>query len=295
MSYLPHTFAPHDVALLTAMADQVGVAIDNARLYESESRRSAHLALINEVARQATSTLDLSDLLNRTAEAIHQSFGYLHVGLYLLDAAHGEAVLHAYVGGYSERQLATYRQSINVGTIGYAARESKTLLANDVTQEPRYICGLPKYKGVAAELSVPITHGGQVIGVLDMQHLERNAFGPDDVQAMEALAVQVGIAIQNARLFEEARQRVAELTALQEIGLQISASLDIWTVLDTIVQNALKLVSADDAHIFLFDAEKDEFVFGTALWKDGNRMPAVTQPRRDGITARALRDRKSVV
>ena len=295
MSYQPRAFAPHQVALLTAIADQVGVAIDNARLYESESRRSAHLALINEVARQATSTLDLSDLLNRTAEAIHQSFGYFHVGLYLLDAAHGEAVLHAYVGGYSERQLATYRQSINVGIIGYAARESKTLLANDVTQEPRYICGLPKYEGVAAELSVPIPHGGQVIGVLDVQHLERNAFGPDDVQAMEALAVQIGIAIQNARLFEEARQRVAELTALQEIGLQISASLDIWTVLDTIVQNALKLVSADDAHIFLFDAEKDEFVFGTALWKDGSRMPAVTQPRRDGITARALRSAKPIV
>ena len=66
MSYRAHTFTPHDVAVLTAIADQVGVALDNARLYEVESRRNAHLALINEIARQVTATLDLADSLGRT-------------------------------------------------------------------------------------------------------------------------------------------------------------------------------------------------------------------------------------
>ncbi len=295
MSYQPRTFAPHEVTLLTAIADQVGIAIDNARLYKAQSRRSVHLALINEVARQATSTLDLSDLLYRTAEAISKSFGYFHVALYLLDSLRGEAVLHAHVGGHSEAEIPGYRQTMNMGMIGYVARQGKTLVANDVTQEPHYVCGLPHYEAVAAELSVPITHGGQVIGVLDVQHLEPGAFDPDDVQAMETLAVQIGIAIQNARLFEETRQRVAELTALQEIGQQISASLDIWTVLDTIAQNGLKLVRADDAHIFLYDAQKDEFVFGTALWKNGSRTPLVTRPRSDGITARTIRSAEPIV
>lgn len=295
MSHQPRTFASHEVTLLTAIADQVGIAIDNARLYKAQSRRSVHLALINEIARQATYTLDLSDLLRRTAEAIHQSFGYYHVGLYLLDEATGEAVLRAHVGGHSESEHPNFRQPADVGMIGYVALHGQPLLANDVAQEPRYVNVLPEYEKVAAELSVPITHAGQVLGVLDVQHLECGAFGPDDVQAMETLAVQVGIAIENAKLFEATRQRIAELTALQEIGLHIGASLDIWSVLDTIAQNALKLVRADDAHIFLYDAQQDEFIFGTALWKDGRRTPIVTQPRPDGLTVRALRSPKPIV
>ena len=112
---------------------------------------------------------------------------------------------------------------------------------------------------------------------------------------METLAVQIGIAIQNAELFEETRQHVAELTALQEISLQISASLDISIVLETIAQNALKLVRADDARIFLYDSVKDEFVFGAALQKDGRHSPSVILPRRDGLTARALHSNEPLV
>ncbi len=295
MSYRPHTFAPHDVSLLTAIADQVGVAIDNARLYEAESRRSAHLALLNQVARQATSTLDLPDLLQRTARAVQESFGYFNVALYLLDAERREAVLRANAGRHPVGQLADYRQPWNVGMIGYTAQNGQTLLANDVALEPHYTRCLPHEENVAAELCVPIVHSGSVIGVLDAQHEQSNAFGPDDVRAMETLAVQLGVAIQNAELFEETRQRVAELTALQEVSLEISSSLDIRNVLDKIAGNALQLVRADDVHLFLYDANKDNFVFGTALWKDGSRRPAVTQPRRDGLTARALRSDGPVV
>ena len=295
MSYRPHTFAPHDVSLLTAIADQVGVAIDNARLYEAESRRSAHLALINEVARQATSTLDLPDLLKRTAQAIQKSFGYFNVTLYLLDAERQEAVLRANAGGHPVGKLKNYRQSLDVGMIGYTGKHSQTLLANDVTLEPHYKRCLPNEENVAAELCVPIVFSASVIGVLDAQHEQCNAFGADDVRAMETLAVQLGVAIQNAELFEETRQRVAELAALQEVSLEISSSLDLRNVLDKIARNALQLVHADDVHIFLYDADKDGFVFGTALWKDGSRRPTITQPRRDGLTARALRSEGPIV
>ncbi len=295
MSYRAHTFAPHDVAVLTAIADQVGVALDNARLYEAESRRNAHLALINEIARQVTATLDLADLLGRTAQAIQQSFGYFHVALFLLDAAHAQVVLHAFAGCYPVPLLVGYRQAINVGMIGYVIQHGETLLANDITQEPRYVNYSTDLEKVSSELCVPIAHGQHVIGVLDVQHLERGAFGLDDVQAMETLAVQIGIAIQNAELFEETRQRVAELTALQEISLQISASLDISMVLETIAQNALKLVRADDARIFLYDSVKDELVFGVALQKDGRHTPSVVHPRRDGLTARALHGNEPLI
>ena len=295
MSYQPHTFSSHDVALLTAIADQVGVAIDNARMYEAESRRSAQLVLLNQVAREATSTLDLPVLLNRTAEAIQKSFGYFHVALYLMNAARDYLEMRAVACRDRQHLPQGHRQSVNDGMLGYAVTHNKTLLANDVTLEPRYICTLPHHEAVAAELCVPITHSGQVIGILDVQHLERRVFGPDDVKAMETFAVQLGVAIQNAWLFEATTQRVAELAALQQVSLQLSASLDVRTVLDSIVQNVLKLVHANDAHIFMYDAAEDEFVFGAALWKDGSRKPAVSRPRREGLTARVLHSLEPIV
>jgi len=288
-SVRPDAFGEEDAQVLFSLAQHVAIATENARLFAAESRRSAQMALINQVARQITSTLDLSELLSRTAESIQKSFGYFHVALYLMDEARDLLVIRAYAGGENDHVPPDYRQSVHDGMIGYAARNARTILANDVTQEPTYICSLPRHESITAELCVPIIHGEQVIGVLDAQHIERGAFGPDDVGAMETIAVQLGVAIRNAALFEETNQRVAELSALQEISLQFSASLDVWTVLDTIAQNALKLVKADDAHIFMYDEEQDEFVFGRALWQDGNRRPAVSQPRRDGLTSRTLK------
>jgi GAF domain-containing protein len=279
-----HDFVPEQVRVLMLLADQAAVAIDHARLYANESRRSAHLSLINSVGRQATSTLDLSALLERASTAIRQSFGYFHVGLLLVDKAAHEVILRAYSGGSPEAYWIGYRQSLDVGLIGLAAKQGETLLANDVLHDPRYYSEGSHSIGIHAELCVPIIRNKEVIGVLNVEDLEFNAFSPDDVRAMETLADQVAIAIENARLYEAANQRVAELAALQEISLQVTASLDTLAVLNTIAQNALLLTGADDVHLFLYESDTDRMVFGTALWKDGSREPAVSEPRRNGLT-----------
>ncbi|HZY45319.1 MAG TPA: GAF domain-containing protein, partial [Anaerolineae bacterium] len=291
----PHYFVPDQVRVLMLLADQAAVAIDHARLYTNESRRSTHLSLINAVGRQATSTLDLTTLLDRASAAIRQSFGYFHVGLLLLDKAANEVLLHAYSGGSPEAYGLGYRQSIDIGLIGWAAKHGETMLANDVTHEPRYFSEGHHPKTIHAELCVPIIRNEEVIGVLNVEDLEFNAFSPDDVRAMETLADQLAIAIENARLYEEANQRVAELAALQEISLQVTASLDTLSVLNTIAQNTLLLIRADDIHIFLYDPDTDSMMFGTALWKDGSREPAIVQPRRNGLTWKVFQEGQPVV
>lgn len=291
----PRAYTEEDAQVVFTLAQFLATTIENARLFARESRRSAQLAMINEVARQATSTLEPSTLLSRTTETIRRLFGYSHVALYLMNETRDYVEMRAYAGDESAPRPPDYRQSIEDGMIGYAVRHGRTLLANDVTQEPHYIRCLTGHEATAAELCVPILHSGQVIGVLDIQDTQPGVFSPEDVQAMETLADQLGVAIQNAWLFEAIRQRVAELGALQEVGLQIAASLDVHRVLDTIVQNVLKLVGADDAHIFMYEPDQDELVFGAALWKDGRREPAVAKPRQDGLTARVLYGAEPIV
>ena len=76
-------------------------------------------------------------------------------------------------------------------------------------------------------------------------------------------------------MYDQASRRVAELTALQEVSLRVTASLDLWSVLDTIAQNALALIQSDYTHIFLYDPDKNELMFGAALRKDGTREPVI--------------------
>ncbi|HET7375786.1 MAG TPA: GAF domain-containing protein, partial [Anaerolineae bacterium] len=290
-----HDFVPDQVRVLMLLSDQAAVAIDHARLYASESRRSTHLALINAVGRQATSTLDLTTLLERAATAIRNSFGYYHVGLHQLDKATNETVLKAWAGGAPESFWVGYRQSMDVGLIGWAIKHAQIIVSGNVAAEPRYYTAPELTETIHSELCVPIIRNGEVIGLLNVEDLELNAFSPDDVRAMETLADQLAIAIENASLYEAANQRVAELTALQEISLQVTASLDTLAVLNTIAQNTLLLTRADDIHIFLYEPDTDKMIFGTALWKNGSRESAVTELRREGLTWSVFRKGQPIV
>ncbi|MEA3342350.1 MAG: GAF domain-containing protein, partial [Chloroflexota bacterium] len=262
------SFSDHELRVLSLLANQAAIAVERTRLFASETRRSTQLALINRVARQATATLNLSEILDTAADAIWHSFSYFNVALFLTDKGTREVVLHAIAGGHAANIQKGYRRTIEEGVVGWTAETGQTLLVNDVSQEPRYVPLALTSDPVSSELAVPIVRGDEVIGVLDIQHLALGAFDQEDVQAMETLADQLAIAVDNARLYEETRRRVAELAALQETSLRVVSSLDTASVLDTVTRNALKLVGADDVHIFLHDMHNGGLTFGAASWRD---------------------------
>ncbi len=290
----PHSFSQHEMQILGLLADQAAIAVERTRLFASETRRSTQLALINRVARQATATLNLNEILDTAALAIRQSFAYFNVALFLVDEATREMVLHSIAGGHVMVLRRGYRQTIGEGIAGWVAETGRVLLANDIAQEPRYRPLLPTVKPMGSELAVPIVRGDEVIGVLDVQDLERGAFDQEDVRAMETLADQLAIAIDNARLYEETQRRVAELSAVQETNLRVVSSLDTMLVLDSVARSALKLVDADDVRIFLHDPDDGSLTFGTALWR-GEPSPMSLQKQPDRFTRSVLKSNRSLV
>ena len=228
----PRAYTEHERDLLTAIAAQVAVALENARLFERMQRLAKRLALVSEVAREIATVRDLDTLLRETTERIVQTFGYDYVAVFLSDPDTCELVFTTGAGIFAGRTPEGFRQRLQEGMIGWAAYLGKTLLANDVSQEPRYIA--PYITETRAELDVPLKHQDQVIGVLDIQSRRSHAFDAADVQAMEALAGHIATAIENARLHEELRayaeeleqkveERTAELRAERE---RIQAILD---------------------------------------------------------------------
>jgi GAF domain-containing protein len=290
----PHAFPDHELRILGLLIEQAAVAIERTRLFAGETRRSAHLALINEVARQATATLNLNEILDMAAAAIRRSFAYFNVALFMVDKVSCEAVLRSIAGGHAMVLRRGYRQPLGDGIVGHVAQTGETLLVNDVAQEPRYRPLLPTLKPIGSELAAPILHGGEVIGVLDIRNLERGAFSQEDVKAMETLADQLSVAIDNARLYEETHRRVAELSALQDTNLRVVSSLDTTLVLESVARNVLELVDADDVHIFLRDSGNGHLVFGNALWR-GEPSPVSMQKQPDQFVAAVLEAGRSLV
>jgi GAF domain-containing protein/anti-sigma regulatory factor (Ser/Thr protein kinase) len=297
MSYEPRTFAPHSIDVIKSIADQIGVAIDNAQLFTRVTRRSQQLALLNEVARDVLATLDMSERFRRITHSICEKFGYGAVSVFMVDPERQDLVLRSTAG--SKEQLlgsGQIRQALTEGLVGYAARTGEVVNVPDVSQDPRYITLVNSaLDHTRSKLAVPMKRGAEVVGVLDIEHTELQAFSTEDADIMQSMADMLLIAINNGELYDQANKRVAELTALQDVSLRVTASLDLWSVLDTIAQNALVLIQSDYTHIFLYDPDKNELVFGAALRKDGTREPVVPYAESESLTWQVFREGHPVV
>lgn len=260
----PDAFRAGDVPLAESVAAQVAVALENTLLFRAESERSAHISLINEVSQAAASILSLDLMLNTITQAIQRRFGYLRVSIFLVDAKAGEVMVRSQASAYVDSVQVEYQQRLGEGLVGQAAQESQTKLANDVTYYPGYLRLGPNADAVRAELAIPIRLGSKVVGILDLQSGEIDTFRPQDVTTMELLADQLSIAIENARLYGEIRQRVEELTTLNRISQAITSSLDLRETLTIITDHTTRLLGVAATSVVLYDEANDDLWFAAA-------------------------------
>jgi len=203
-----HQFSADDVALLATIADQLGVALENARLYEAEQRRAEQFRVIGEVGKHITSILDLDQLLVQIATLVQGAFDFYHIAIGLIEDNEvvykvGAGPLWKELGNkFPEDRFQVGKEGIS----GWVAATGEPLLVPDVSQDSRFV--IAKFGGdrIQSELAVPIKAKGKVIGVLDAQSNELNHFDQSDMMLLQLLADQAGIAIENAQLYEQAEQ-----------------------------------------------------------------------------------------
>ncbi|MBE7469941.1 MAG: GAF domain-containing protein [Anaerolineales bacterium] len=262
----PGYFTKEDVPLMEAVIIQIGMAIENAMLFKNQSERSVQLSLINEVSRAATSILNLDVMLRTVVQAIRRSFVFYSVSIHLYSPATHLVELRARdsLDRFSlTAPIPSTTHKLRQGLIGWSAATNKTIVANDVTQDPRYIAG-KNNKEVRAELCVPIRLGTKTIGVLDIQSTQLEAFDKYHISALETLADQLAIAIENARLYDEINQRLKELQSLNDIGQAITSTLDLQKTLTLITDHTTQLMNVAAASVVLRDDEAGEVWFAAA-------------------------------
>jgi sigma-B regulation protein RsbU (phosphoserine phosphatase) len=199
----PGYFTEEHSRLLTLVASRMAAGIENAQLYTRTMRQSRILLLLNEIARELTSILNLDELLGRIAELMRRLIDYQMFSILLLDAT-GEKLQHRFSLRFNENIQLKHEIPLGRGLVGYAAETKQAVVIPDVTKDPRYIEANPETR---SELVVPLIYKDKVIGVLDLEHTRSGFFTEDHKRTVTTLAAQIAIAIENARLYEQvARQ-----------------------------------------------------------------------------------------
>ena len=276
------------------IAERKRVEAERAALLRTLQHRSNQLQTAVEVSKSASMILDPEALIDQTVHLIQERFDFYYVGLFLLDEVGGYAVLQAGTGEAFNQMFETGHR-LEVGgasMIGRCTAYGEAQIALDTGEEVVRFNN-PFLPQTRSEMALPLISRGQCIGALSVQSIEQNAFTEEDVAILQTMADQVAIAIENARLLEAERKRGAELEALRQASLHVTSSLELQPVLEAIIEHALRLVSADNTHIFLYDGE--ELTFGAAMWAGGFQREPYAMPRSNGLTYMVARKGEQVV
>src|SRR5258706_2817362 len=189
--------------LLTLIASRMAAGIENAQLYTRTTKQARILVLLNEIARELSSILNLDELLGRIAELLRRLIDYQMFSILLLDPS-GEKLQHRFSLRFHESIHLKNDIPLGRGLVGAAAESKQAVLVADVSKDPRYVAANPETR---SELAVPLIYKDKVIRVLDLEPTPRGFFTEEPKRTITTLAAQIAIAIENARLYEQiARQ-----------------------------------------------------------------------------------------
>ncbi len=231
-------FDPRDVQTLKIVGNSIAVAIERQRLLSEAQRRALELQTAAEIARDTTSTLALDVLLSRIVNLLKDRFGFYHCSIFLLDESKTYAVVEESTGEaglvlkHKKHKLAIGSKSV----IGTCTATAKPVIVNDTSNSPIYYPN-PLLVETRSELGIPLMIGGEVIGALDLQSTDTNAFPENELEVLQILSDQISVAIENARAFTISQQAVQDMRELDRVKSQFLANMshELRTPLNSVI------------------------------------------------------------
>ncbi len=252
-----HPYNEQEVRLLTGLADQAAITIENARLYEETGRRSREIQALYAIANTITQSLSIESILQsallKTIEVLQLDAGRLYLldekdQMLRLTAHHGLPVdgLHGY---------ACYAPGD--GIVGKIFEEGRPIGFSDMASDPRYAAlarrGLGGEWGFRSAAGIPIIAKGRSIGVIYVFGRNAREFVPQDLELLAAIGGQVGVAVENARLYEETKRHLQQTAGLLSVTQTLSGSLDSQEIARRTARQLTRLLGADTSVSFKID------------------------------------------
>lgn len=205
---------------------------------ETLKRRNDYLAASSEIGRLVTSTLDLNTIFTRTVNLISERFGFYYAAIYIIEETGFNAMLREATGEAGEKMKAL-GHSLIVGSnsvVGKVAANIEPMLVNDTELEPLYVPN-PFLLDTRSEVAIPLRIGSRIVGVIDIQSIQINAFTEDDLSVLQSLADQVAVGIDNARSYELSQKLIQDLREIDLLKSQFLANMshELRTPLNSII------------------------------------------------------------
>jgi len=248
----PATFLEGDLQLLVTLCAQATVAIANARLFSAAEQRATELAALREIGQAITSQIELPAVLEAVVAGAMRLLCTQHTQIILWDEE-SQRLRHGAALGSEAERVRTQTLELGRGINGTVARTRQPMILDDYQTSP-YV--LPEFPDVVATITTPVTFGDRLLGILHAHTTERGKrFTGDDLRLFQMLAAQAAVAIENARLFDEARTRTARLNALSELSRTVTGSLDLQQVFDYVVRAAVNLLGLALARVYVWQED----------------------------------------
>jgi GAF domain-containing protein/DNA-binding response OmpR family regulator len=268
-----YAFSDAQVRLLQTVAASMGVSLESARLFSETQRllqitedRAAELSILNDIGEALTSTLDTKTLTYNVGDKVREIFNAEIVDILMYNPESNTVNLaYSYFERYFEEEPAW---ELEGGLTARVIRSRKPLQLNTAQEineagAEAYVTAPDDTADVQSYLGVPIMVGEKVMGVIDVQSFKKHAFNENNVRLLQTLSSNMGVALENARLFNEVQNRNREITETLEQQTATSEVLramsgiqpDLRTLLEIIAINVAKVCGADDAHIYRIEGD----------------------------------------
>ena len=290
-----HAFDDSDQRLLATIAGSLGVALDNAQLVHETRQRNAELALINSVQAAIAGELDPQAIYDLVGDKLQEVFDAQVVDIGIYDESSGLLQFPYTI------ELGVHFDEQPIPLIGFRKHVMETcqaLMIEESTPEvlerygnPAVLSGDPP----KSALFVPLVLGGRATGVVSLQNVDRpRAFDVDDQRLLTTLASSLSVALHNARLVHETRQRVAELATVNSVGHALSSQLDLDALIELVGEQVRETFEADIAYVALHDRPSGRIGFAY-YYESGDRPEQDPITYGEGLTSRILQTRESLL
>ncbi|MAS35600.1 MAG: hypothetical protein CL610_16435 [Anaerolineaceae bacterium] len=262
---------------------------ERKRAEQSLKRYAERLELLHDVDRAILTASQPATIAQVVLAQLKSLLGFDSASVTVFDADYREFTIIASIDAiadyrpYENRAVIEMMQQDEIFAVDDLARATHISPGDDVLIAA----------GIRSYVRIPLVASGKLLGSFNLRARRPSVFSTQSIDIAREVAAQLAIAIENARLLEVEHSRNSELTALHQASLQLTSSLDVETVLYTILDYAILLVHANNAHVFLYDGQTIRF--GAAQW-DGEKQPQpFAEPRQDGLTYRVARSGQRMV
>ncbi|MGE5816537.1 MAG: GAF domain-containing protein [Deltaproteobacteria bacterium] len=216
----PRKLSADEIRLLHSMTEQLGVAVEKTTHFDEAKTRAQHLAVLNRIGAAVSRSLDLDIILQEAVNKISEDLGFDAAWIYQLDGKDGQLHLRAHKGLGDEMAQSMAVRSPDTGISGEVMKTGQRLVIEDVQNDAQYreLTGGGKVKSLAFQTAsaFPVCAKHRVIGTLHAANRTTRHFALDELQLMESIAQEIGVAVENATLFAQVQETTSELTKANE-------------------------------------------------------------------------------